>query len=179
MAQQTRFTFPIVELESWRAHWDEMDALAPTNPFAVIIMAQLQASGHPDKATRLIPLLNLTRRLYGYGYTWDQIGQLLRLVEWIVRLPAELEADYLLAAKQVEQEHQMSYVTIAERHGIAQGREEGLKGQAGMLLGMIQRRFGPVADDITQRVYAASSEQLELWALNFVDATTLDDVFRN
>lgn len=30
---------------------------------------------------RLAPLLNLTRRLYGYGYTRDQIGPLLRLVD--------------------------------------------------------------------------------------------------
>ncbi|WP_322999762.1 hypothetical protein [Castellaniella sp.] len=69
--QQTRFTFPIVELEMWRARWDELDRLAPTNPFAVLVMAQLQASGHPDKATRLAPLLSLTRRLYGYGYKRD------------------------------------------------------------------------------------------------------------
>ncbi|WP_322999759.1 hypothetical protein [Castellaniella sp.] len=49
----------------------ELDRLAPANPFAVLIMAQLQASGHPDKATRLAPLLSLTRRLYGYGYKRD------------------------------------------------------------------------------------------------------------
>lgn len=182
--QVTRFTFPIVELETWRARWDDLDRLAPTNPFAVLIMAQLQASGHPDKATRLAPLVRLTRRLYGYGYTRDQIGQLLRLVEWVIGLPPGLEQDYLLAARQLEQEqeHKMSYVTIAERHGMAKGEEKGLRqglqaGQAKLLLGMVQRRFGPLSDDVTRRILSAKAPQLETWSLNILDATELDDVF--
>lgn len=175
LVQQTRFTFPIVELEAWRSRWDELDALAPTNPFAVLIMAQLQASGHPDKTTRLAPLLDLTRRLYGYGYTRDQIGALLRLVEWIIHLPPALETDHLQAARQLEQEHTMSYVTIAERHGIAKGRTEG---QADLLLRQIQRRFGPVPDEITRRIQTAHAQQLQAWSLNILDATALEDVFQ-
>jgi hypothetical protein len=176
LAQETRFTFPIVELERWRSRWGELDALAPTNPFAVVIMAQLQAAGHPDKTTRLAPLLDLTRRLYGYGYARDRIGPLLRLVESMVRLPSALESDYLLAARQLEQEHEMSYVTIAERHGIAKGR---IEGQADLLLSMIRRRFGPVDEATTRRIQSAQSSDLETWSLNFVDAATLEDVFRD
>jgi hypothetical protein len=37
--------------ESWRGRWDQLDSLAPSNPFAVLIMAQLQASGHPATGT--------------------------------------------------------------------------------------------------------------------------------
>lgn len=180
LRQRLNFTFPIVELEQWRTRWDELDALAPANPFAVIVMAQLRAAEHPDKTTRLAPLLALTRRLYGYGYDRGQIGQLLRLVEWMIRLPPGLEADYLLAAQQLEQEHNMSYVTIAERHGIAKGEAKGLqKGQADLLLRLIQHRFGPVSEEIAQRVRTAQAAQLETWSLNFVDAATLDDVFRD
>ncbi len=188
LPQQTRFSFPIVELESWRSRWDELDALAPTNPFAVLMMAQLQASAHPDKATRLAPLLDLTRRLYGYGYTRDQIGALLRLVEWIIHLPPALETDYLQAARQLEQEHTMSYVTIAERHGLAKGLAKGriegwaggrIEGQAELLLGLIQRRFGPVPDDVTQRIQTAQTAQLQAWSLNVLDAVTLEDVFQD
>ncbi|WP_298016941.1 DUF4351 domain-containing protein [uncultured Castellaniella sp.] len=181
--QRTRFTFPIVELERWRARQDELDRLAPLNPFAVLIMAQLQASGHPDKATRLAPLVSLTRRLYGYGYTRDQIGQLLRLVEWVIGLPPELEVEYHLAARQLEQEYNMSYVTIAERYGMAKGEEKGLQkgmrtGQAKLLLGMVQRRFGPLSDDTVQRILSAKASELETWSLNILDASALEDVFR-
>jgi len=176
LGQQTRFTFPIVELEQWRSRWEALDARAPSNPFAVVIMAQLQATGHPDKATRLAPLLDLTRRLYGYGYTRDRIGALLRLVEWMIRLPPALETDYLLAAQQLEREHMMSYVTIAERVYTQKGME---KGEANLLLRLIQRRFGAVDAETTQRIRTARSQDLETWSLNFVDAATLDDVFRD
>ncbi|CAM3805469.1 DUF4351 domain-containing protein [Castellaniella denitrificans] len=172
LAQRTRFTFPIVELNDWRARWDELDALAPVNPFAVVIMAQLQAAGHPDKASRLAPLLDLTRRLYGYGYTRDGIGPLLRLVEWMLRLPADLETDYFLAAQRLEQEHEMSYVTIAERHGM-------IRGQADLLLRLIQRRFGPVDEAVVQRIRAAGTEELETWSLNVLDAASLEEVFKD
>jgi hypothetical protein len=69
LLQQTRFTFPIVELEVWRDRWGELDALAPVNPFAVLIMAQLQATGHPDKSTRLAPLLDKPQPWKTYSAT--------------------------------------------------------------------------------------------------------------
>ncbi|MGB3274662.1 MAG: DUF4351 domain-containing protein [Castellaniella sp.] len=143
-------------------------------------MAQLQASGHPDKATRLAPLLDLTRRLYGYGYKREQIGPLLRWVESVVRLPPELETEYLQVAKELEREHEMSYVTIAERHGLARGHAEGLvKGKVETLLLLLQRRFGPMDTETTKRIQSAKPAKLETWSLNILDATTLEDVFRD
>ncbi len=202
LSQKTEFIFPVVELSQWANRLDELDAQAPGNPFAIFVMAQIQASRHPDKATRLRPLIDLIRRLYSYGYSQPQIGQLLRLVEWVVRLPPELETDYLEAAQQLEQEYEMSYVTIAERvytqkgieqgiekgieqgieRGIEQGIEQGIEkgieqGQANLLLRLIERRFGSQPANIHEQIRTASSPQLEIWSLNFVDAQTLDDVF--
>ncbi|WP_066453457.1 DUF4351 domain-containing protein [Castellaniella caeni] len=74
------------------------------------------------------------------------------------------------------QERKMSYVLVAERLGMEKGRAEG---QAELLLLQIERRFGPVAKAVTQRVRRAQAKDLEAWSLNFVDATTLDDVFRD
>ncbi|WP_322996921.1 hypothetical protein [Castellaniella sp.] len=75
MSQKTEFTFPVVELNEWRSRLVELDALAPANPFAVILIAQIQASAHADKAARLGPLLKIVRRLYDYGYDGNQIRQ--------------------------------------------------------------------------------------------------------
>ncbi|MFT0531239.1 DUF4351 domain-containing protein [Castellaniella hirudinis] len=188
LSQKTEFVFPVVELRQWANRLDDLDALAPHNPFAVFVMAQIQASRHPDKTTRLRPLVDLVRRLYGYGYDRDRIGQLVRLVEWVVRLPTDLETDYLQAARQLEQEHEMSYVTIAERvytqqglkMGIEQGIERGIEqGQANLLLRLVERRFGAQADDVHEKIRSANSAQLEAWSLNFVDAQVLDDVFKD
>lgn len=71
---------------------------------------------------------------------------------------------------------------IAEKPGVwarqwlQEGREEG---QAELLLDMIQCRFGPVPDEVAQRIQAAPVPQLKTWALNFVNAATLDEVFRS
>lgn len=188
LGQTLRFTFPVVELAQWRDRWDELDRLASSNPFAVIIMAQLRANQYRDKSGRLAPLIDLVRRLYGYGHDRDQVARLLRLVEWMISLPPGLETDYLQAVQRLEQERKMSYVTIAERYGIKKGMEQGLakgrvegrvEGQADLLLRQILRKFETVPDEVVQRIQSAADAQLETWALNILDADTLDDVFRD
>lgn len=75
---------------------------------------------------------------------------------------------------------------IAEKPGIwarqwfREGRKEGrVEGQAELLLRLIQRRFGTVDEATTQRIRTARSVDIETWSLNFVDAVTLEDVFRD
>ncbi len=190
--QGVRFTFPVVELEGWRDRWDELESLAPGNPFAVVIMAQLQANRYRDKRTRLGPKFELVRALRHYGYDPAVAGQVYRLIEWMIALPKDLEPEYLRAVEALSEEHKMSYVTLLEREytkrgrlaGIAEGRTEGrvegrVEGQADLLLRQIQRRFGAVDAKTTQRIQTARSKDLETWSLNFVDATTLDEVFRD
>ncbi len=48
----------------------------------------------------------------------------------------------------------------------------------GILLNMIQRRFGPPPESVAERIRTASEPQLSSWALNILDADALDDVFR-
>lgn len=74
---------------------------------------------------------------------------------------------------------------IAEKPGLwarqwlREGRKEGrVEGQSGMLLNQVQHRFGPLSDDIIQRIQMANTSQLESWSLNFVDAAELEDIFR-
>ena len=182
--QGVRFTFPVVELESWQDRWDELESLAPSNPFAVLIMAQLRANQHPDKRKRLKPKFELVRGLRHYGYAPAVAGQIYRLIDWVMTLPADLEPEYVRAVTALAEESKMTYVTSLERvvhkEAFAKGRTEGLiEGQANTLLRLIQRRFGPVDEATTLRIRAANSAHLETWSLNILDATTLDDVFRD
>lgn len=48
-----------------------------------------------------------------------------------------------------------------------------------MLLNMARCCFGSLPNDAAQRIRTANVSRLEGWALNFVDATTLEDVFRD
>ena len=80
----------------------------------------------------------------------------------------------------------MTYLTSLERHaigkGIRHGRRKGLKegrqeGRAEVLVCMLAKRFGPLDAALLQRVVTADVEQLSAWALNFVDARSLSEVF--
>ena len=58
--------------------------------------------------------------------------------------------------------------------GLAEGTQQGA---SGILERLLVRKFGPLPKDIQQRIKTATATELEVWSLNFVDATTLDDVF--
>ncbi|GAA0504247.1 DUF4351 domain-containing protein [Pigmentiphaga daeguensis] len=191
LGQGVHFTFPVVELEGWRDRWEVLETLAPTNPFAVIIMAQLQANRHRDKRTRLGPKLALVRKLRLYGYDRVLAGRIYRLIDWLIALPEDMEPEFLQAVANLSEEKKMAFVSTAEKWGIKKGMQQGLEqglqagrsegrveGQADLLLRQIQRRFGPVDTSIVQRIRTAKAAELETWALNVLDAPGLDEVFR-
>ncbi|MEX1058176.1 MAG: DUF4351 domain-containing protein [Natronospirillum sp.] len=65
-----------------------------------------------------------------------------------------------------------------EQQGIQKGRLEGrLEGEAMLLKKQLTRRFGELPADMEQRLTNATSEELEAWAENILDAQTLDEVF--
>ena len=60
------------------------------------------------------------------------------------------------------------------QRGVQQGKREG---EALLLERLLSRRFGPLSNDVKERLQTASATQLETRALNFVDATELEQVF--
>lgn len=58
--------------------------------------------------------------------------------------------------------------------GIEQGMEQG---ERIVLSRLLTRRFGPLDEQARQRLLVAGSRELERWADNFLDATSLDEVF--
>ena len=67
-----------------------------------------------------------------------------------------------------------TWTEMWERQGLEKGRREG---ESRLLLRQLERRFGPLDEQVRRRVAAASAEQLLEWGERFVDATTLRDVF--
>jgi len=67
-----------------------------------------------------------------------------------------------------------------KEQGIEEGREEGRKeGEIIVLERQLTRRFGPLPEAFQMRLQAATTEQLEHWADQILDATRLEDVFRD
>jgi len=62
--------------------------------------------------------------------------------------------------------------------GVQQGIRKGrLEGEAKLLLRILPRRFGPLPDEISKRVYWADPETIETWVDRVLDAESLEDIF--
>jgi len=84
------------------------------------------------------------------------------------------EIDTMLAERVVE------WTEKWKQDGLQQGKIEGkLEGETSLIERQLTRRFGPPSPDTQARLKAASLEQIEQWAENILDATTLEDVFKN
>ncbi|GEO41456.1 hypothetical protein GGE65_005700 [Skermanella aerolata] len=58
--------------------------------------------------------------------------------------------------------------------GVVEGKH---KGEAGMLLRQLRKRFGAVPDATVERLQMAGSDDLDRWADAVLDAPSLDAVF--
>ncbi|MGE4370515.1 MAG: hypothetical protein AB7E12_12635 [Burkholderiaceae bacterium] len=178
-----RFTFPVVHLESWRTRLGELIELAPANPFAVVVLAQLEANATRPDAHRLVRKTELVRQLYRWGYQRDNVIQLFRILDAMLTLPEALEPAFEEAVQQIEEETQVSYVTSIERVRLRREREEGIaegktEGFATLLSSQITRKFGTLPDWAKVRLVSADDPTLNRWAEQILDAQSLEDVFR-
>ncbi len=66
------------------------------------------------------------------------------------------------------------------QHFRKEGRQEGRQeGERTVLERLLQRRFGVLPPEITEKLNEASSTELENWAENVLDAEKLEDVFNS
>jgi predicted transposase YdaD len=130
------------------------------------------------------------RLLYERNWSKSRILGFFAVLDWMMRLPEELETELWHDIESIEGERRVKYVTSLERlaikRGIEQGIEQGLargrmegraEGIAVLLARQLNRRFGPLSVTITDRLAKAAPDQLERWAERVLDAATLDDVF--
>jgi len=171
------FRFPTAKLLDWQARWGELEA--SDNPFALVVMAQLQAKAGVDAEERKAAKFRLVRLMYDRGYCRADILELFRIIDWMIRLPDALEREFLAAVYEIEEAKKMPYVTSAERFGIEKGRLEGkLEGEVAVLLRQIGRKYGPEAlAACRERVAQADAETLLEWAERVLTAETIDEVF--
>jgi hypothetical protein len=149
---KVRFDFSTCKLLDLVA--DEARLKASREPAAVVVLANwaLQQTGK-DAERRLALKWDLTRRLFEIGLHKSEILELYRLVDWLVKLPQELEARFMDQLFKFEQQKNMLYVTNAERFGIEKGQ---IMAQRQSILDVLEARFGSIASQVRQRVEAES-----------------------
>ena len=177
-----RFSFPVIRLKCWQGRVDELLMLAPQNPFAVVVLAQLEADAARDPKQRLVRKAALVRRLYDWGFSRDNVVHLFRIIDAMVGLPQQLEPEFEDAVIQIEKETQMAYVTSIERVRIRRERAEAMEegkqqGAAEILSTLLTRKFGTLPDWSRDRMAQADETTLNTWAVRTLDAQRIEDVF--
>ena len=160
--------FPVVKLLDYRQRWAELEA--SRNPFAVVVMAQLEAlRTRHDGAGRKLAKLSLVRELHRRGFGRRDVRQLFGLIDWMLSLPEELDEEFWAQVRELDEEKKMPYITSIERIGIRKGREEGLKEgkeEGGLeqarhdVIQALEVRFGTVPEEVAAAVGAVSKLDL-------------------
>ena len=124
--------------------------------------------------------------LYRYGYGREDVLQLLRFIDWLIRLPKALELELRNELIALEEETKMAYVMSIERLALEKGREEGRKegreeGREQTLCELLDEllttRFGPLPESVRGKLAAAHAAQLSIWFRRALTAAALDAVF--
>ncbi|MFN2344071.1 MAG: cytosolic protein, partial [Desulfonatronovibrio sp.] len=89
----------------------------------------------------------LIRILFDRGWERQRIVDFFTVLDWLIRLPDNLEAKIFEDIRQIEEERQMQYVTsierIAQKKGMSEGLQQGM--QEGILEGiedLMEIKFG-------------------------------------
>jgi hypothetical protein len=184
-----RLDFPMVKLLDYREQWEALQA--SLNPFAVLVMAYLKArETHGDATGRLQWKLSLVKALYKQGFARRDILEIYRFIDWMMVLPEALAEKFDEEIFTYEEALRMRYITSTERSGIRKGMEKGMekgiekgmekgieKGEAKIIKRLLSLRFGALPEAVSQRLDAANSVDLEVWAERVLDAETLPEVF--
>jgi len=135
------FLFPVAKVLDWRNRWVELEA--SRNPLAVVTQAHLktQATQH-DPAERYRWKWRLLRGLYERGLTREDVVTLFHFLDWLMRLPLELEQQLWRELQAEEEVRKMQYVSSVERIGRQKGLQQGLDFERQLLLRQLRRRFG-------------------------------------
>jgi hypothetical protein len=181
--------YPVVKLIAYAGQLERLET--NPNPFALVTVAHLRTrQTRNDPEARYQAKRTLVRLLYRHGWERQRILDFFAVLDWMMRLPDGLEQKLWQDIAQIEGETRMRYVTSVERLAIERGMQQGLQqglqqgeikgkleGESVLLERLLAKRFGsPLPDEISARLRAATTDQLESWADRVLDAPTLEAV---
>jgi predicted transposase YdaD len=136
---QLTYKFPVAKLWQMRKRAEYLRQ--SNNPFAFIVLAQLSAIYTKTPEEMYAAKLQILRDAVDRGFEREDVLKLMRLTDWLLRLPRELEVQ-LQQQLRKERSAVMPYMTsweeIAMEKGLEQGLQRGL--EQGRELGLEQGR---------------------------------------
>jgi len=120
--------------------------------------------------------LSLIRRLYSFGYDREKILGVFRFVDWVMRLPEDLDRRFWDEMRLFEEEAGMPYITSVERLGRQAGLREGLLDGLELALKL---KFGASGLEIMPEIRQIYDVSLVRSVYASIEAaSTIDDVRR-
>ncbi|MUG95933.1 transposase [Scytonema sp. UIC 10036] len=133
-----RLRFPIVKLLDYT--WETLES--SDNPFAVVVMAHRKTQETTQSSPeRLQWKLRLIKGLYQRGYSRQDILEIFRILDRMMRLPETLELSLRNELKRFEEENQMPYITSIERIGRLEERQD-------IIRNLLVSRFGTIDEQL-------------------------------
>jgi predicted transposase YdaD len=185
--------FPVAKLLDWSG---EQSRLGDSrNPFAVVTLAHLATRETKDDArARHAAKWRLVQGLYRRGFERQQVVDLFRVIDWMMRLPKDLQTQLRQDLNTLEEESKMVYITSIEQLAIEEGMQKGMQQgmQKGMQQGMqqgrvvgkiqslerqLQLRFGELPDWVRERLAQAKENELGHWTDAVLSAVSLESMF--
>jgi len=176
--------YPLVKLLDYASRLETL--LQDPNPFALVTGAHLltrQTRG--DAERRYAAKWRLARLLYERDWDRQRIIDLFAVIDWMMRLPPELENRLWQELTTLECNKTMPYVTSVERIGYQRGHleghlaghEEGRRAEASALVQkLLRRRFGSLSSEIAERIADLPLERSEDLGEALLDFTAVADL---
>jgi predicted DNA-binding ribbon-helix-helix protein len=163
--------FPAVKLLDFAAHEGMLEA--SSNPFAQVVLAYLKARETQDDPTsRHDWKVRLVRNLLERGFSAKDVGELFRLIDWMMVLPPPLESAFRQELDKIQEEKRMPYVTSIERLARREGQREGIES-------LLRVRFGEEGLKLMSEIQEIHEEETLRAVLKALEtATSLDEVRR-
>ena len=119
------------------------------------------------------------RLMYERGYSKQQIQELFNVIDWMIKIPNDLNEDFLNAIYAIEEDKKMPYINTAERVGLEKGELIGIEkgrqeGEVIALKKLIKMKFGALPDWAEAQITTADTNQLDLWIEGILSAETLE-----
>ncbi len=182
---QLELRFPVAKLLDWSG--SEARLADSGNPFAVVTQAHLATrETKGDARARHAAKWRLVQGLYRRGFERQQVVDLFRVIDWMMRLPKELQVQLRQDLHTLEEESKMTYVTSIERLAIEEGMQKGMEkgmqqgrreGKVQLLTRQLAARFGALPLWVGDRLARADENTLDGWTEAVLSATSLDAVF--
>jgi len=139
------FEYPVIKIIDYREHWAELEN--STNPFVMIVAAFLKTlENEGNVQERYSWKKKLLLSLYERGMQREMILKIYKFIDWMMKLPKELNNALYEQVKAAKEIKTMPYITTAERIGMEKGLAQGLAA-------MLEMKFRKAGQRLGRRAY--------------------------